>query len=167
MKKRILFIEDVYSDYEELFNGLSSEFHCFPDISSSEAEFVKFKLLYYKYIIRPSTENENALLAYIDQLDIDVFIVDISLFVEDRGRRIDFTGGLLRKNLLSRHYPLKQAIVLTQYLDHEISEFKQEGDIHVYKYEFNGVYPNDKIIDLLSKTVDRLANKLKPVSDGI
>jgi hypothetical protein len=150
MQKKILFIEDKYCDYELLHEGLSQRYACYPHINGTSDEFEKFLELFSDYLDTPTNAIETKLVNYIIGINPDIFIVDIALFEEGVGNRLDFSGGILRQEFLAKHFPRTPAVILTQYLDHEVNQFMQVRDVHVYKYEFKGAYPNPAIIRHLS-----------------
>lgn len=158
MQKKILFIEDKYCDYELLQQGLSKQYECFPHINGTAEEFNKFLQLFSDYLDTQSTKAEQVLLDYITRIKPDIFIVDIALFEEEFGNKLDFSGGILRQEFLAKHFPQTPAVILTQYFDHEVNMFMQDGDVHVYKYEFKGGYPGPAIIRHLSGIFESFTN---------
>lgn len=158
MQKKILFIEDMYCDYELLHEGLSQQYACYPHINGTPEEFNTFLSLFSDHLTIPSTKTEQDLVTYIRNINPDIFIVDMALFEEKFGNTLDFSGGLLRQGLLAKYFPNVPAVILTQYLDHEINSFLQDGDVHVYKYEFKGGYPGPGIIRHLSGIFESFTN---------
>jgi hypothetical protein len=158
-KLNIVIIEDSFAHFDLLSKGLVENYNCFPDISQSKVNYQEFKRLFWAYLSDPTKQHEINLKEYIIPFKPDLFIVDISLFVQDISSKLDFTGGYLRFDFLAKHFPGVPAILLTLYFDHQVASFKVEGDIHIYKDEYNEIYPGPRMFNKINAIINSICPK--------
>jgi len=150
MKKNIYYIEDSELDFANFSNLLNSKIiSVYPtkELWMSEIEVVKL------YLQNSNEENKKRLVSIFKQYNIDLFLIDISLFHSDSGG-ITIYENLIHNNpdfkdkyVLFFTFPDSEELIITS--DRVLIEFKANRRDGRIDYPKSGQRVNDKIIDLL------------------
>ena len=163
MSHNIYYIEDSSMHFEELYKELkNTKLNLYPSLEKWEEEVQIIKL----YIQNQNTENKQTLINLFLSYDIDLFIIDISLFHLDSGGTLIFESVIEKNKEFKDKYiifltsPDSQKLVYTApniLFEHKSKNADKSID---FKLTANKVYGNIKELLKIKDTFEDVVDDL-------
>jgi len=147
MGHNIYYIEDSSKHFEELYKELSNtKLNLFPSLKNWENEVQLIRL----YLQNQNNQNKQALIELFHKYDIDLFIIDISLFHLDSG------GTMIYENIFEKNEEFKDKCIIFLTLPESHRLVYSAKNIQIEHKSKN----RDKSIDF-KHTADKVYVKIK------
>ncbi|MBE5318746.1 hypothetical protein IM793_06250 [Pedobacter sp. MR2016-19] len=151
--KKIVYFENQKVHYDFIYNALCEEYDVYP----KPEEFKKLCRMSLAFLY-DMEKNLRPLVSYLRSVKADLYIVDVALATDMESAQDDFTGGEIRKNLLSNLFPKTTAIFLTGHYRADLEPYAQEGDDFLSKFD-NSHYPHEVSLKQLKILIEKHLQK--------